>query len=425
MLPSIIASERYRRQAADRPCKSSSQLPDGSAAGLARVAWPLVTVVGSGMKAFHFPDLGEGLHEAQVVEWHVAEGDEVAADDPLLSVETDKAVTEVPAPWKGRIAKLCAAVGDTIHVGDEVVRYEGEELAQPATATMQRKRAVPAEAPAQPSASARRVRAMPAVRILAAELGLDLAGIAGSGPDGTVLARDLAGALRRGRSGATELPSSVPEHADDAGWQPLSGVRRSMARNMERSRAEVAPATVHEEADVSAWVPGSDVTARLVRAILAGIAAEPALNGWFDGARGRKLQKELHLGVAVDIADGLVVPVLRDAGALDAGLLRSALNRLIEGARQRTLAPGDLVGATMTLTNYGMIAGLHATPVVIPPQIAILGSGRIGDRLRSGVDGPRVARILPLSLSYDHRCVTGGEAARFLRAVIASLETAD
>jgi len=247
------------------------------------------------MKAFHFPDLGEGLHEAQVVEWHVAEGDEVAADDPLLSVETDKAVTEVPAPWKGRIAKLCAAVGDTIHVGDEVVRYEGEELAQPATATMQRKRAVPAEAPAQPSAPARRVRAMPAVRILAAELGLNLAGIAGSGPDGTVLARDLAGALRRGRGGATELPSSVPEHADDAGWQPLSGVRRSMARNMERSRAEVAPATVHEEADVSAWVPGSDVTARLVRAILAGIAAEPALNGWFDGARGRKLQKELHL----------------------------------------------------------------------------------------------------------------------------------
>ena len=161
-----------------------------------------------------------------------------------------------PAPWKGRI-EACAAVGDTIHVGDEVVRYEGEELAQPATATIQRKRAVPAEAPAQPSPR-KAVRAMPAVRILAAELGLNLAGIAGSGPDGTVLARDLAGALRRGRAGATELPSGVPEHADDAGWQPLSGVRRSMARNMERSRAEVAPATIHEEADVSAWVPGSD-----------------------------------------------------------------------------------------------------------------------------------------------------------------------
>src|SRR5262245_38099620 len=321
------------------------------------------------MKAFHFPDLGEGLHEAQVVEWHVAEGDEVAADDPLLSVETDKAVTEVPAPWKGRIAKLCAAVGDTIHVGDEVVRYEGEGEAQAVTVMKQQKSGAAVEVPARSSAPGKRVRAMPAVRVLAAELGLDLAGIAGSGPDGTVLVRDVAGALRRGRSGASELPSTVAHDSDDPGWQPLSGVRRSMARNMERSRAEIAPATVHEEADVSAWVQRGDVTARLVRALLAGVAAEPALNGWFDGARGRKLHKELHLGVAVDIADGLVVPVLRDAGALDAGRLRSELDRLIEGARQRTLAPGELVGATMTLTNYGMIAGLHATPVVIPPQI--------------------------------------------------------
>jgi pyruvate dehydrogenase E2 component (dihydrolipoamide acetyltransferase) len=377
---------------------------------------------GSSMRAFHFPDLGEGLHEAQVVEWHVAQGDEVAADDPLLSVETDKAVTEVPAPWKGRIAKLCAAVGDTIHVGDEVVRYEGEEQAQPA-AGAQQQGAASAKAPVQrPSAPAKRVRAMPAVRILAAELGIDLGGITGSGPDGTILARDLAGPMRTRDGAATRPPSSVPEPADDADWQSLSGVRRSMARNMERSRAEVAPATVHEEADVSAWAKGSDVTARLVRALVAGIAAEPALNGWFDGARGRKLEKKLHLGVAVDIVDGLVVPVLRDAGALDGGQLRSELDRLIVGARQRTLAPGDLMGATMTLTNYGMIAGLHATPVVMPPQIAILGSGRIADRLMPDRDGPRAARILPLSLTYDHRCVTGGEAARFLRAVIASLE---
>jgi 2-oxoisovalerate dehydrogenase E2 component (dihydrolipoyl transacylase) len=386
----------------------------------------LVVFDGSSMKAFHFPDLGEGLNEAQVVQWHVAEGDEVAADDPLFSVETDKAVTEVPAPWKGRIAKLCAAVGDTIHVGDEVVRYEEDkEQAEPAAATQQQG-AVPAEVTAhRPSVPAKGVRVMPAVRILAAELGVDLAAITGSGPDGTILARDLARPLRTRNGGATRPPSSAPEDADDAGWQPLSGTRRSMARNMERSRAEVAPATVHEEADVSDWAKGSDVTARLVRALVAGIAAEPTLNGWFDSARGRKLEEKLHLGVAVDIVEGLVVPVLRDAAALDAGQLRSELDRLIEGARQRTLAPGDLRGATMTLTNYGMIAGLHATPVVIPPQIAILGSGRIADRLRSGRDGPRVARILPLSLTYDHRSVTGGEAARFLRAVIVSLETPD
>jgi 2-oxoisovalerate dehydrogenase E2 component (dihydrolipoyl transacylase) len=381
----------------------------------------VVALPGSSMKAFHFPDLGEGLHEAQVVEWHVAEGDEVAADAPLLSVETDKAVTEVPAPWKGRIAKLCAAVGDTIHVGDEVVRYEGDSRAEPAAATAQQGRAPAEVSPERSSAPASRMRAMPAVRILAAELGIDLARMTGSGPDGAILARDLAGPLRtRGRAIGS---STAPEESLEAGWQPLSGVRRSMARNMERARAEVTPATVHEEADVSAWVKGTDVTARLVRALAAGIAAEPALNGWFDGGRGRNLQRELHLGIADDIADGLVVPVLRDAGALDGRGLRSELDRLIEGARQRTLAAADLMGATMTLTNYGMIGGLHATPVVIPPQIAILGSGRIAERLASGRDGPRVARILPLSLTYDHRCVTGGEAARFLRAVIASLES--
>src|SRR5262245_43221423 len=197
------------------------------------------------MKAFHFPDLGEGLHEAQVVEWHVAEGDEVAADDPLLSVETDKAVTEVPAPWKGRIAQLCAAVGDTIRVGDEVVRYEGEGEAQTVAVTKQQKRG-PVEAPARSTAPGKRVRAMPAVRVLAAELGLDLAEIPGSGPDGNVLVRDVAGALRRGRDGPTELPSTVAQDPGDAGWQPLTGVRRSMARNMERSRSEITPATVHE-----------------------------------------------------------------------------------------------------------------------------------------------------------------------------------
>ena len=305
----------------------------------------------------------------------------------------------------------------TIHVGDEVVRYEGEELAQPATATIQRKRAVPAEAPAQPSlrkanALCRRYASLPRSRFEPCGNSRKRTGRHRSCP------RSRGGAASG--QGGNRAAISVPEHADDVG-QPLSGVRRSMARNMERSRAEVAPATIHEEADVSAWVPGSDALHSSFAQFLPASRLSLHLTA---GSASAKPQQELHLGVAVDIADGLVVPVLQDAGALDAGRLRSALNRLIEGARQRTLAPGDLVGATMTTTNYGMIAGLHATPVVIPPQIAILGSGHVGDRLRSGVDGPRVARSCR-SLSYDHRCVTGGEAARFLRAVIASLETAD
>jgi pyruvate dehydrogenase E2 component (dihydrolipoamide acetyltransferase) len=272
---------------------------------------------------------------------------------------------------------------------------------------------------------ARRVRAMPAVRMLAGELGLDLTTIAGSGPQGMVLARDLAAASRsRGLAlpVLADVPAPVAGEAGDAGWEILSGPRRTMARNMELSRQQVAATTVHEEADISGWTGADDITVRLVRAVLEGVAAEPALNAWFDARRGRKLLSEVDLGVAVDTSDGLLVPVLRNAGGRAGGEIRVELDRLIKGARERTLAASDLKGATMTLTNYGMIAGLLATPVVVPPQIAILGSGRISDRLVPGQKGPRVARIVPLSLTYDHRCVTGGEAARFIKAVIADLE---
>jgi pyruvate dehydrogenase E2 component (dihydrolipoamide acetyltransferase) len=379
------------------------------------------------MQVFRFPDLGEGLHEAQVVEWHVAEGDVVAADDPLVSVETDKAVTEVPAPWRGRIAKLCAAVGDTLLIGDEVVRYE-DTGATPAA---------PEPPPAEPDArprpdrrvattpKMRRVRVMPAVRMLAGELGLDLAALAGSGPDGMVLARDLAATLRsRGTVAPVPVaaPAAVGDAGGEAGWEVLSGPRRTMARNMELSRQQVAATTVHEEADISGWTGSDDVTVRLVRAMVQGVAAEPALNAWFDARRGRKLLGEIDLGLAVDTSDGLLVPVLRNAGGRAGDEIRAELDRLIKGARERSLAAGELRGATITLTNYGMIAGLLATPVVVPPQIAILGSGRISDRLVPDQGGPRVARIVPLSLTYDHRCVTGGEAARFIKAVIADLE---
>jgi len=363
------------------------------------------------------------------VAWHVAEGDVVAADDPLISVETDKAVTEMPAPWKGRIVKLCAAVGDTLKVGDEVVRFEGDDVAEreatpvspAATARTMPSQAIPA------TGSQRRVRAMPAVRMLAAELDLDLSGIEGTGPDGMVLARDLAAALRTSAMAppvTTGLSPQSKGQGAGSGWEALSGPRRTMARNMELSHQQVAATTVHEEAAISEWAAGSDVTARLVRALLQGVAAEPALNGWFDARRGRKLSKAVDVGIAVDTRDGLLVPVLRDAGRFEAGPLRAELDRLLEGARGRTLMAHELNGATMTLSNYGMIAGLHATPVVVPPQIAILGCGRIGERLVPTPEGSRVARIMPLSLTYDHRCVTGGEAARFIRAVIADLEKA-
>ena len=271
------------------------------------------------MQVFRFPDLGEGLHEAQVVEWHVAEGDVVAADAPLISVETDKAVTEVPAPWKGRIVKLCAAVGDTLRVGDEVVRFAGDgmtahEAGLPPVAAAAR----PATGRPMPATGTlRRARAMPAVRMLAAELGLDLAGIGGTGPDGMVLARDLAAMMRGGGKASPAFAAMRPaleDEAGDTGWEVLSGPRRTMARNMEISHQQVAATTVHEEADIGGWSGNDDITVRLVRAVLQGVAAEPALNAWYDARRGRKLPNEVDLGIAVDTPDGLLVPVSAQRG---------------------------------------------------------------------------------------------------------------
>jgi pyruvate dehydrogenase E2 component (dihydrolipoamide acetyltransferase) len=366
------------------------------------------------MKAFRLPDLGEGLHEAQIMEWHARPGDEIKADAPLLSVETDKAVTEVPSPWSGRISRLCAEVGDIVKVGSVVVEYEGgeqESVPPPPKA--------PEPKPVSPPAPSRSAgRAMPAVRLLAKELGIDIAGLRGSGPEGAVLAGDVAKAFRA----AVRAPPASRPAIGGEDYVTLTGLRRSMAQNMARAGREVVPATVHEEADLGHWPNRSAITLRLVRAIAAAIAAEPILNASYDAVRGLMTNEALHLGIAVDSKDGLLVPVLRDAATWPQDRLGPELERLIEAARARRMSADDLKGATFTLSNYGMIAGLHATPVVIPPQLAILGAGRLFDRYCM-VDGEgRLRPILPLSLTYDHRFITGGEAARFIRTLIEDLE---
>jgi pyruvate dehydrogenase E2 component (dihydrolipoamide acetyltransferase) len=196
-----------------------------------------------------------------------------------------------------------------------------------------------------------------------------------------------------------------------------------MAVRMAHAHAEVVPATVIDEADVEAWVDGGDVTIRLVRAIVAGCKAEPSLNAWYDSqAGGRRLHDAIDLGIAVDTVDGLFVPVLRDVANRDAADLRRGLERMKADIRARTIPPEELRGATITLSNFGTIAGRYAAPVVVPPQVAILSTGRIEPQVVA-VDGrPAVHRLMPLSLTIDHRVVTGGEAARFLAAVIDGLE---
>ncbi|MGC2202543.1 MAG: 2-oxo acid dehydrogenase subunit E2, partial [Stellaceae bacterium] len=205
--------------------------------------------------------------------------------------------------------------------------------------------------------------------------------------------------------------------------EPLAGVRRAMAVNMARSHAEVVPATVSDEADIEAWAAGSDITIRLVRAIVAGCDASPGLNAWYDGrTMERRLLKQIDLGVAVDTEDGLFVPVLRNVAGRDAADLRHGIEAMKKDVRARTVPVAELRGQTFTLSNFGMFAGHFAALVIVPPQVAILGAGRIVKR--AVVADGRVAahRILPLSLTFDHRAVTGGEAARFLKAAIEDLE---
>ncbi|AOJ05477.1 MULTISPECIES: dihydrolipoamide acetyltransferase family protein [Burkholderia] len=369
------------------------------------------------MKIFKLPDLGEGLQEAEIVEWHAKAGDAVQTDQPLLSVETAKAIVEIPSPQSGRIAKLFGQPGDIVHLGAPLVAFEGEaDEADAGTVVghMTVGEHVVQEAPAALGTGAGgrgagAVKAIPAVRALARKLDVDLAMVTPSGADGVITAADV----QRVAKVLAELgPPEV-----------LRGVRRAMAQNMARAQSEVAAATVIDDADIHAWPAGADVTMRLIRALVAGCRAEPGLNAWFDGQAGRRhVVAKIDLGIAVDLPDGLFVPVLRDVAHRDAADLRNGLDRMRADIRARKIPPDELRGNTITLSNFGMIAGKYAAPVVVPPTVAILGAGRVHDAVVAAGGAPAVHRILPLSLTFDHRVVTGGEAARFLAAVIADLQ---
>lgn len=377
------------------------------------------------MKTFRLPDLGEGLQEAEIKEWYVREGDSVKADDRLVAVETEKAVVEVPAPWSGRIVKLCARIGEVVKVGAAIVEYEGE-FVETSALSEQRPGATKASIDvARPPlyVASDHIIAMPAVRLLARELGIDLRAVAGSGPEGAILVRDVAAAFRAStRLQTGQGPPTAPITEATPGYQPLTGLRRAMARAMVRSHAEVVPATVHEEVSIGPSKGRADLTVRLLGALAVAVKVEPALNAWFDMSHGLKPNRSVDVGIAVDTAEGLIVPVLKGVQGRDAKSLRAELDRLIEAAHARTLQAHELRGATITLSNYGMIGGLHATPVVIPPQVAILGAGRLKPCVLVEDEHPVVRPVLPLSLTYDHRAITGGEAARFIMAVVADLE---
>ena len=366
------------------------------------------------MRKFTLPDLGEGLEEAEIVAWHVNEGDHVVTDQPLLSVETDKAVVEVPSPWSGRIARVFGAKGDLVKVGATLVEFaegEGEETGTVVGELARAEAKPPATETVGEPARARTVQVLPAIRALARKLEVDLNLVQATGPGGTITRPDVERA-------AKSLAEAGPA-------ERLRGMRRAMAQRMAQAHAEVVPATVTEAADVQDWPKGTDVTVRLIRAIAAAAKAEPALNTWYNAEAGeRRLIPRIDVGIAVDTEGGLIVPVMRNVGERNPKDLRAGLDRLRADAEARSIPPEELRGATITLSNFGMIGGRSAQLIVVPPQVAIIGAGRIEPQVVVHDGKPAARRVLPLSLTFDHRVVTGGEAARFLMALKADLERA-
>jgi 2-oxoisovalerate dehydrogenase E2 component (dihydrolipoyl transacylase) len=365
------------------------------------------------MKAFTLPDLGEGLREAEIISWHVAEGDHVVVDQPLLAVETEKAVVEIPSPQAGHIGKLLAKVGERVKVGAPVLEFEDGSHGESGT-VMGRLAGAPNAQTAVVGAKVSRpprspvIRAAPAVRARARELGVDLSLVTPSGPGNTITLADVQ--VARTHFGA--------EPAFRSTW-------RTMATNMARAWREVVHATVQDDADIEAWASDEDVTIRLVRAVIAGCQAEPTLNASFDAVScSLRENPTIDVGVAIDSPRGLFVPVLRDVAHGTAQDWRRQINAFKHQVEERSLVPGDLRAATITLSNFGSIAGRHASLIVMPPQVAILGVGRTVAQAVQADGGVAMHRTLPLSLTFDHRAVTGGMAARFLHAVTADLETA-
>ncbi|QDW67015.1 dihydrolipoamide acetyltransferase family protein [Luteimonas granuli] len=471
-------------------------------------------------KTFHLPDLGEGLPDATIVEWFVKVGDTIRLDENLVSMETAKAVVEVPSPVSGKVLKLAGAAGDVVITGAMLAEFEIdpslpqraegqdtghhhggghgvgsqdpapdhrvvasdeggaiEESGEPApkgaaaageradsgtvVGAMQSSDAVHTEQ----AVAVGGVRAMPAVRAQARKLKVDITRVRGTGPDGTVTMADVKRAAAEGSAPVGAATAAMPaapiaavaaptgagsaagaRAATDrtalsasgrpmrtqppsvtASGQPeqLKGVRRNMARVMADAHSKVVPTTLVDDADLHAWIGKQDITARLIRAICTAAKAVPALNAWFDGdSLTRTLHPQVDIGIAVDTDDGLFVPALRNADVLDAAGVRAGIQRLRAQVEDRSIPASELSGYTISLSNFGMFAGRYATPVVVPPCVAIVGAGKLSQDVVAVIGGIEVHRRMPISLTFDHRAATGGEAARFLKAILDDLALA-
>ena len=372
---------------------------------------------------FKLPDVGEGLEEGEVVSWLVEPGQVVTRDQPLVEVQTDKALVELPSPVAGQVVSLAFAPGDVVKVGQVLVVLE-DELERAAE---------PAPAPASPSPAPSRPKAAPAVRKLAVERGVDLASVTGTGPGGRILAADV----ERAATGVLSSGVSAVKHAGSEeglgqlppGRHPLRGIRRVTAEAMARSWSEIPHITSLDEVDATglldarrglAETAGTDISLAtlFVAAAGRGLRRYPLVNASLDTAAGEiVVHAGCHVGLAVATPAGLVVPVVRDADRRPLPDLAAEVDRLTAAARAGRAEVGDLRGGTFTVTNYGSLGGRYATPLIRPPEVGIMGFGAIRTR-PFVVDGQVVARpTLPWAFSADHRLIDGDLATAFAQYV--------
>ncbi len=363
---------------------------------------------------FRLPDLGEGLTEAEIARWLVAEGEEVVEDQPLVEVQTDKTTVEIPSPRAGTVLKVLVEEGAVAPVGAVlvVIGAAGEQLLRAVdtdarTGAEQVTEPLVAVVPADPAAA---VRATPAVRQLAKELGVELVGLTGSGPGGRIVEADVRSATPE--AGATH----------DGRRVPVRGIRRAIVEQVTRTHREVPAVTFVEECDFT----GIDLARLVPQAIHAAAAALsrfPELNARLEGDDILLLDR-IDVGVAVQTDDGLVVPVVRSCERLTVDAIAAEVERLAEGARAGSLLADELRDSTFTITSAGKLGGLFVTPLVNHPEVAILGLHRVADRpvVRDGQIAVR--KMGNVSVSFDHRVVDGARAAAFCLDVIDRLQSA-
>ena len=420
---------------------------------------------------FKFPDIGEGLEEGKIIEWYVEKGQSVSSGDPLVKMETDKVVTDIPSPKSGVISQRFGAVGETVHVGNALVEIDIEGVngvaaveaaaevpAPPSAKVVEEKgfgvvgtievagdgaylpssgEGLQTQAPVSHSDRARKVLATPVARAMAKDLGVDINLLSGSGPAGRVTKKDVEKAAHQSNPPAPSQATLAIPTGSGVRYEPLSMIRKTIAKNMTRSKQNAVHMSVMDEVEASELVearkrlkPSFEAMGLklsylpfIIKAVSLSLREHPILNAELDLENERIIHKDhINIGIAVDTDDGLVVPVIRDADQLSIQELAARINDFSVRAPKRQLSLDELKGGTFSITSYGSIGGYFAVPVINYPQAAIFGIGRLTQKPVIKDGQIAIGNVLPISMSVDHRIVDGGEVARFLNQVLEYLK---